>query len=452
MTATILTVTLNPSIDISAVTDRVTTEHKLRCSDVRRHAGGGAINVARVLTRYGADCKALFPAGGVLGRLLRALLDAEGIRGITFDIGSETRESFTVLERASGREFRFVLPGPGLSSAEWQEALEQVTQLREAPAYIVASGSLPPGVPDDFYARLARIARKRGSRMVLDASGAPLAAALEEGVFLVKPNLRELRELTGQPLQDEPSWERAAGELVEAGKAQVVTLSLGHRGALLAAQGLRLRAPAIPVEIASTVGAGDSFVAAMVWRLASGAALEDAFRYGVAGGTAALLAPGTSLAQKGDTERLARSVEVRRLSDRASRAHMRNTYLVAVPAVAFGRFERVLSAHRLHFAGTLAEAKRVLAEHAVDRVILGYQFDESRALELLAHVRAHERHRSTPVLCFLGLPSRLSGASLEGFQKAAEVLQACRVIDVRDLPDDEHGDRRLRRIIEEHLQ
>jgi 6-phosphofructokinase 2 len=306
----ILTVTLNPSIDISAVTEKVTPEHKLRCSDVRRDAGGGAINVARALHRFGADCRALYPAGGVLGRLLRTLLDAEGVAGIAFEIASETRESFTVLERSSGREFRFALAGPQLAPAEWQAALERIRDLGEAPAYLVASGSLPPGVPDDFYARLARFARERGSRMVLDTSGPALAAALEEGVYLFKPNLRELRELTGQPLEDQSAWSEAAAELVSSGKAEVVALSLGHRGALLAAQGLRLRAAAIPVRIASTVGAGDSFLAAMVWRLAAGAGLEEAFRYAVAGGTAALLAPGTSLAHKDDTERLVSKVRL----------------------------------------------------------------------------------------------------------------------------------------------
>jgi len=310
----ILTVTLNPSIDISAVTEKVTPEHKLRCSDVRRDAGGGAINVARVLQRFGADCRALYPAGGVLGRLLRTLLDAEGVAGIALEIGSETRESFTVVERSSGREFRFGLAGPELAPAEWRAVLEWIQDLRTPPAYLVASGSLPPGAPEDFYARLARVARERGSRLVLDASGPELATALEEGVYLFKPNLRELRELTGKALHDESAWHRAAAELVNSGNAEVVALSLGHRGALLAAQGLRLRAAAIPVRIASTVGAGDSFLAAMVWRLAAGAALAEAFRYAVAGGTAALLAPGTSLAHKDDTERLVSKVKPEHLA------------------------------------------------------------------------------------------------------------------------------------------
>ncbi len=308
--ASILTVTLNPSVDVSATTEKVTTEHKLRCTDVRRDAGGGAINVARVLKRFDADCRALYPAGGILSRLLRQLLEEDGIASMALDIAEETRESFTVLERGSGREFRFVLPGPELAAPEWQACLDRVAQITPPPGYVVASGSLPPGAPDDFYARLARIVRGGGSRMVLDASGAALAAALKEGVYLVKPNLRELRELTGEPLEREEDWAAAAGDLVKAGKAEVVALSLGHRGALLAARDVCLRAPALQVKIASTVGAGDSFLAAMVWRLASGGELADAFRYGVAAGTAALLAPGTSLAHRDDTERLARRVEL----------------------------------------------------------------------------------------------------------------------------------------------
>ena len=309
----ILTVTPNPAIDVSGATPVVTPEHKLRCTDVRRDPGGGGINVARVLTRFGARCAALYPAGPNLGRLLRELLDQEGVPSIPIDIAGETRESFTVLEHSSGREYRFVLPGPQLAPGEWEACLDGFASLDEAPAWVVGSGSLPAGVPQDFFARLARVARDRGARMVLDTSGPPLAAALEQGVYLVKPNLRELRELTGEALEAEADWVRAARSLVLVGKAEVVALSLGHRGALLATHDAVLRAPALQVDIASTVGAGDSFVAAMLWRLASGASLEDAFRHGIAGGTAALLAPGTRLAFPQDTTRLARQVEVRAL-------------------------------------------------------------------------------------------------------------------------------------------
>jgi 6-phosphofructokinase 2 len=312
--ASILTVTPNPSVDVSATTERITPEHKLRCGEVHRDPGGGGVNVARVLKRLGADCRALFPAGGLLGQLLQRLLEKEGVPAVALGIAEETRESFTVLERTSGREYRFVLAGPRLERHEWQACLDRAASLAARDGYCVASGSLPSGVPEDFYACLARAVRERGSRLVLDTSGPPLAAALEEGVYLVKPNLRELRELTGEALEAEGDWAAAARRLVDSGKTEVVALSLGHRGALLlAAHGLGLRAPALEVKIASTVGAGDSFLAAMVWRLASGGTLEEAFRYGIAGGTAALLSPGTSLAGKGDIERLTGLVQVHSL-------------------------------------------------------------------------------------------------------------------------------------------
>lgn len=316
--AAVLTVTPNPSIDVAASTERITPEHKLRCSGLHRDPGGGGINVARVLKRLGTDCAALFPAGGALGRLLQQRLDEESVPAIVLDVAGETRESFTVLERSSGREYRFVLPGPRLGANEWQACIDRVESLLDAFPWVVASGSLPEGVPEDFYARLARLVRRRGGRIAVDASGAALAAALDEGVDLVKPNLRELRELTGEALEDEEDWVRAADGIVRAGNAGIVALSLGHRGALLVAAGEKIRAPALDVDIAGTVGAGDSFVAAAVWRLACGGSLDDALRHGVAAGTAALLAPGTSLAQHADIIRLAASVRTSRFHPEGS--------------------------------------------------------------------------------------------------------------------------------------
>jgi 6-phosphofructokinase 2 len=317
VSAAVLTVTPNPSIDVGASTEQVTPEHKLRCRDLHRDAGGGGVNVARVLKRLGTDCVALFPAGGALGRLLQQRLGEEDVPAIVLEIAGETRESFTVLERRSGREYRFVLPGPQLAAQEWQMCIERVESLLDAFPWVVASGSLPEGVPHDFYARLARVVRRRGARIAVDASGAALAAALDEGVDLVKPNLRELRELTGEALEGEEEWVRAAETLVDEGRAGIVALSLGHRGALLAAPGERIRAQALDVEIAGTVGAGDSFLAATIWRLSSGSPLEDALRHGVAAGTAALLAPGTSLAQHADIVRLAPGVRTTHARRRA---------------------------------------------------------------------------------------------------------------------------------------
>lgn len=306
----ILTITMNPALDLAIATDKVRDTHKLRCSAVELHPGGGGVNVARVLQRLGSDCQALYPAGGLNGQQLQRLLAEENVRGQCIAIAGETRENFTVHELSSGLDFRFVLPGPLVAPAEWQACLDWVGALEKFPRYLVLSGSLPPGVPDDFYARLARLAKARGSRLVLDTSEAALAVALDEGVFLVKPSLRELHELTGRTLDTEQQWCEAAQQIVRSGQAQIVALSLGEDGALLVAADQTLRAPSLPVTVKSTIGAGDSFVGGLVWALNRQASLEEAFRYGMAAGAAAVLSAGTSLCQAADVDRLHREVKV----------------------------------------------------------------------------------------------------------------------------------------------
>jgi 6-phosphofructokinase 2 len=304
----IVTLTMNPAVDLSTSVERVVSEHKLRCSPARRDAGGGGINVARVASRLGADVKALYPRGGETGALLRRLVDAEGIASLSVHVAGDTREDITVVEEASGEQFRFVFPGPELSKAEWRHCLAAITALKGRPALFVASGSLPPGVPPDFYAEAAKCAKARGAQVIIDTSGPPLERALDEGVYLIKPNLRELRQLTGHPLDDQAACIEASRQLVDAGRTEIVALSLGRDGALFVTADGAWRAPALEVELVSAVGAGDSFVGSLAWSIASGHDLQDAFRYAVAAGSAALLTPGTELSRAEDVERLHKDV------------------------------------------------------------------------------------------------------------------------------------------------
>ena len=308
----IVTITPNPAIDISTSVEEVAPVRKLRCLAARRDPGGGGINVARVVQRLGGEVSAIYPAGGSTGQLLHRLVEREGVRGLTIEISEETREDFTVLEEESGKQYRFILPGAPMREGEWRACLEAV---REAGAarFLVASGSLPPGVPDDFYAHVARIAKEQGSKLVLDTSGPALAVALREGVYFVKPNLRELRELTPAPLADEAAWITASRSLVESKQAQVVALTLGHHGALITTANETLYAAGLDIQPASTVGAGDSFLGAMVHGLAAGMSLVEASRYGVAAGSAALLNPGTELCHAQDVQRLYAQTCVRQL-------------------------------------------------------------------------------------------------------------------------------------------
>ena len=307
----VVTFTINPAVDISTSVDVVQPAHKLRCTSPRRDPGGGGINVARVVVRFGADVLAVFTVGGPIGQHLKDLVDREGIRSLTIPIRGVTREDLAVFETETGQQYRFVLPGPALAESEWRACLDALASPDINPCFLVASGSLPPGVPDDFYASVVEATRDTGAKVVVDTSGTPLKRALNVGVYLIKPNLREMRELTGHSMECEDDCVSACRQLVEAGRAEVVALTLGHYGAMLVTRDLALRADPLPIKPVSTVGAGDSFLGAMVARLAAGRDMEDAFRYAVAAGSAALLAHGTELARRDDVERLVGTVSVR---------------------------------------------------------------------------------------------------------------------------------------------
>ncbi len=306
----IVTLTMNPAIDLSTSVEKVVPFRKLRCSAAQRDAGGGGINVARVLHRLEVPCVAVHACGGLAGQLLRQLLDRDGITNLAVPIAGDTREDFTVLDNASREQLRFVLPGPSLSAAEWSQCLEVTTSVRPCGPFIVASGSLPPGVPDSFYGELASTVAAQGRKLILDSSGPPLGAALEAGVFMIKPSLRELRELVRAPLPDEASWIEATRAIVGSGRAEAVALSLGDLGAMVVTRRGAWRATAPQVTALSVVGAGDSFLASFVSALAANSAWPEALQMAVAAGTAALLAPGTDLCHPADIARLAKNVAV----------------------------------------------------------------------------------------------------------------------------------------------
>ncbi len=308
--AKIITVTINPAVDVSTSVDRVEPVLKLRCRTERREPGGGGINVARVISRLGGDVLAVYAAGGVIGRLLSELVETEGVAAHAVEIAGVTRESFTVVDETTRDEFRFVLPGPELSESEWRGCLEQVEKIASSQGYIIASGSLAVGVPDDFYARLAHLARKADCRFIVDAAGSTLKAALEAGVYLAKPNLRELQDMLGESLAGRSSQVSACRRLVGQGRAEIVALSLGSSGALVVTKDRAWFSEPLRVNVLSSVGAGDSFLGAMVWSLSSGRGVEEALRYAVAAGSAALLAPGTQLCDPADVVRMSSDVQL----------------------------------------------------------------------------------------------------------------------------------------------
>ena len=307
----IVTLTMNPSIDINSSVEHVISDRKLRCKPSSYEPGGGGINVSRAIQRLGGNSSALYPAGGTFGQMLQNLLDREGIFHYPIQIEESTRETFMILEESSGRQFRFGMPGPTLRETEWKRCLGTLVALDLKPNYVVASGSLSPGVPEDFYAQLAKITSEVEARLIVDTSGEPLRLASQAGVYLLKPNMNEIQSLVGREIQNELELEETARDLVEKGHSEVMIISLGAGGALMVSKDgcEHVRAPTVPIK--SRVGAGDSMVAGMVLSLANGKSLGDAVRFGVAAGAAAVMTPGTELGRREDTERLYQQIIVK---------------------------------------------------------------------------------------------------------------------------------------------
>jgi 6-phosphofructokinase 2 len=299
----IVTLTMNPALDITTDAEAVRPTDKIRCSGVRYDPGGGGINVAQVAHNLGAPVSAIFPAGGATGDAYAGLLTARGIPFHRVRIAGSTRESFTINEISTRLQYRFVLPGPCLTFEELQQCLVELRHVAASAKYVVASGSLPPGAPNNFYQQVALVCRDLGTRLVLDTSGSGLRH-ITSGVFLLKASLRELRECVGRELATESEQLAAAHEIIDCGRAHGVVVSLGSKGALLATATASQRFSAVPLRAVSGVGAGDAMVAGITVGLAREWPLSTAVRFGIAAGAAMMLTPGTEPCTRADAERL----------------------------------------------------------------------------------------------------------------------------------------------------
>lgn len=300
----IVTLTLNPAIDAACVAPYVRPTHKIRSTGEQLDAGGGGINVARVIDALGGDALALVMTGGPTGELLKALLQESGVPWRALRIIGRNRISMNVFDQETGLEYRFVPEGPTVRQDEWVAALT-VLETVEAD-WIVASGSLPPGVPEDFYARAAEIAADRGQKFALDTSGAALRAAVSSRIELLKCSLGELAFLAGRPLPDHQDQDAEIASLLRAGRIQKVAVSLGAEGAVLGGPGGLIRAPAMPVEERGAVGAGDSFLAGLALAFARGLPDKNALAFGMAAGAVAVATYGTARVDRRHVEDLYR--------------------------------------------------------------------------------------------------------------------------------------------------
>jgi 6-phosphofructokinase 2 len=293
---TILTVTLNPALDVWASVPTVEPGRKLHCTDAELTPGGGGINVARAIARLGGNAAALFPAGGSSGELLCDLLRHEGLPIRPVPIAGITRESFSVRELDTGHQYRFVLPGPTLSDDELQACITEMVRDADHGPFVVLSGSLPTGMRAERFADVIAAARQHGGRVVVDTSGPALTMAAQTGVYLLKPSVNELSGHAGHRLTTSEEIAAAARDLLE---------SLADAGALLVTVDeppIMIHAPT--VSVVSAVGAGDSLVAGMLMALEQGHGLLEAARRGVAAGSAATMAAAHTLCHTDDVARL----------------------------------------------------------------------------------------------------------------------------------------------------
>ena len=298
----ILTITLNPCIDKSSRADILKPESKLRCTEVVNEPGGGGINVSKALKKLDTPSVALFPAGGHNGNMLCSLLKEEGVLFHAVDTKTETRENWVVLESSTNNQYRFTFPGRAVHEDTIKTLVDQIRSF--TPSFVVASGSLPPGLPDYFYGLIVKNAAAVGAKCIVDTSGPALQALKGKHAFLIKPNIGELCKMLNVEWLDKNEVPEAARQAVRDGYATVIVISMGATGAWLVTEEEQYFVASPPVEKKSTVGAGDSMVAGITYSLQKGKTLEEALQFGVACGSAATMNEGTKLFDKADANHL----------------------------------------------------------------------------------------------------------------------------------------------------
>ena len=299
----IITITFSPSIDKSASVKSLIATKKLKCDNVNLQPGGGGINVARVLSKLGAQVLAVFPSGGYTGAYFNNLLTAEKVGFVSVPAQNETKENFVILDESCNNQYRFGMPSNTLLASEYNACLKLIASYKDA-AFIVASGSLPPGVPLTIYADIAKIATSNNAKFIVDTSGPALKNAVNQAVYLLKPNLNELGFLAGIENLDILDVEKVAKDLLSKINCEIIVVSLGSQGAMLITKNQTYTVKPPNVEVKSTVGAGDSMLAGIIFSLSIGQNLEQALKYGVACGTAATLNSGSKLCELADIEKI----------------------------------------------------------------------------------------------------------------------------------------------------
>lgn len=297
----IVTLTPNPVLDRTLTVPHIQLDEVLRATSTRLDWGGKGFNVSRALKALGTESVAMAFAGGGTGQMLEQGLDILGIETDFVSVSGETRTNVVVVDQATGRHIKVNEAGPTISPQEHDELLQRIYQRVQPGDLWVLAGSLPPGLPASFYAKVIELLQGRGARAFLDTSGGPLRLGGAARPVLIKPNVAEAQEITGQQIDSPHDAFRAAGHFLSQG-IEIVALSMGAEGLVLATadEAVWVKPPA--VQVSNPTGAGDSLLAGIVWALQQGLPLQDVARWGVAAGTASAMRDGVSVGSRAEVE------------------------------------------------------------------------------------------------------------------------------------------------------
>ena len=308
--AMIVTLTINPAIDRSVTADRLVFEDRAYITSTHESAGGRGINAASVIQSFGGKTLAIVTSGGATGLRLEQFLQSSGFPVEVVRIRNEIRTNLTITDK-QGLTVKLNEAGPEMDKDEWERLEKVVKSKLDGAHWLMLCGSVPPGVPADFYARMIEMARKKKVKTLLDTDGDALRAGIEARPTVVTPNQSEAERLLSKALLTRTHFVDAAKRIRSMG-AEAVVLSLGSRG-VVGAQGKRIVEVLPPrIDAVCPIGAGDAMAAAFTWAMERRGDFDEALRWGVASGTASAKLPGVQFASLSQAEEVYKQVEVRR--------------------------------------------------------------------------------------------------------------------------------------------
>ncbi len=307
----IVTITLSPCLDKSTTVEKFVPEKKLKCSYPMFEAGGGGINVSRAVRNFKTDSLCIYISGGYTGRILNNLVHHEQLNPLPIPSDAYTRENFIVFENQTHLQFRFGMPVNPVPKKEWQAVIAKLK--KEKVKYVILSGSVWPAIDQDFFTELNAYIKKNNVNFVVDTAGNALKAILKTGAYFIKPNQNEFSQLFGKKQLSAKQIVVKAKQMVKKGLVQNILVSLGGEGAVLINKKEALQFIPPKLKIKSTVGAGDTMVAGIVYQLNKGKTISEAVKFGVACGSATTINSGMQLGTLSGAKKLLNRVTVKKL-------------------------------------------------------------------------------------------------------------------------------------------